>query len=335
MKKKLYLLHETLSPDYLETNDIIDIHEEVYSSLVTYFTKEENSKTAQPHLLVGEVGCGKTFLIKLLYKTIKRDFNNTLFPILIEGKSLFSVEGIWSQCISRLKIQCTYDNYTGLLEWQERNAKRIVLFIDNIQYFFNRTDNSEHYILRGNINKAGAPILIASSETVIPAFTEYDAAFFDGFKISYMKSLDIPVISNLINGQYDILRLEKIMAYLPKTIRSLFTAIEILEKSNHPENDLALTVDYFHYIYQEKFDVATTQVQKILLALAQADTGLTLSELRDLTGQENEKISPYLTLMISKETIHKESQTLRGGTYYIADPLFKLWLQNNIIKLYQ
>lgn len=34
--------------------------------------------------------------------------------------------------------------------------------------------------------------------------------------------------------------------------------------------------------------------------------------------------------MIDKKIINKEAKTLRGGTYSISDPLFKLWLQRFI-----
>lgn len=60
------------------------------------------------------------------------------------------------------------------------------------------------------------------------------------------------------------------------------------------------------------------------------DVDLSLPEIRRITGQENGKISPYLKLMIDKKIINKEAKTLRGGTYSISDPLFKLWLQRFI-----
>lgn len=37
--------------------------------------------------------------------------------------------------------------------------------------------------------------------------------------------------------------------------------------------------------------------------------------------------------MIDKKIINKEAKTLRGGTYSISDPLFKLWLQRFIKPL--
>lgn len=332
MRTAFPILHETLFSYDVKTKNVLAINEDVYVSLVNSLSKEELQKTAQPKLIVGEAGCGKTFLIKRLYATIEESMGKALYPIVIEGKSLYSTDDIWSQCVSLLSIGYEEDYFNAILEWQARNSKRIVLFIDNIQYYFNRTDNTEHYGLRGKLNRAGAPVLIASSEKVLTAFTEYNAAFFDGFKIIYFKPINIQAVMNIINGQYDVFRLENIMSYLPMTIRSMFIAIEVLEKSDDSKKDLVFLSDYFYSHYQEKFDSSTIQAQRILSALAQVDTGLNLAEIREKTKQENGKISPYLKLMTDQKTIKKEAKTLRGGIYSIIDPLFKLWLRHNIIK---
>lgn len=330
MKNRFSILHETLLLDS-KTKDILPVNVDVYTSLTNYLSKEDNTKTAQPNLIVGESGSGKTFLMKRLYGRIKDDMANILFPIIIDGKSLFSTDDIWNQCALYLNIDGGNDCFETILKWQEINSKRVVLLIDNIQYYFGRTDNTEQYGLRGKLSRSGAPIIIASSEMVLPAFTKYDAAFFDGFKINYLKPLSISNVKTITSGVYDIKRLENVMAYMSKTIRSMFIAIEILEKSNDSANDLVFLSDYFFSHFKEKYDMTSMQMQRILSALSQKDSGLTLSEIRKITRQENGKISPYLKLMADQRLINKKSKSLRGGIYYIIDPLFKLWLRNNTV----
>ena len=334
MQTGLPILHETLLSYDIKTRDILAINEDVYTSLINYLSKEHVSKTPQPNLIVGESGSGKTFLMKRLYGRIKSDMGNTLYPVVIEGKTLFSTDDIWTQCVRLLNIEQGDDDcFDAILGWQEFNSKRIVLFIDNIQYYFERIDNAGQYGLRGKLNRRGSPILIASSERVLSAFTKYDSAFFDGFKITYLKPLAISAIEDLTKGQYDIVRLERLMSYMPKTIRSMFIGIDVLGKSDSLEKDLAFLSDYFFSYYQERFDALSTQMQRILSALSQTDSGLTLSELREKTGQENGKISPYLKLMADQQVINKEAKTLRGGVYSIVSPLFKLWLRHNIVPM--
>ena len=331
MQTILPILHETLLSYDIKTRKVLAINEEAYTSLSNYLSKEDITKTAQPNLIVGESGCGKTFLMKRLYACVKENMGDILYPVVIEGKSLFSNDDIWSQCALYLNIEGGNDCFEAILKWQETNSKRVVLFVDNIQYYFERTDNTEQYGLRGKLNRGGAPIIIASSEMVLPAFTQYDAAFFDGFKINYLKPLPVSAIEEITKSEYDINRLEKIMAYMPKTIRSMFIAIGILEKSNDSAKDLAFLSDYFFSHYQAKYETTNIQTQRILSALSQTDSGLTLPEIREITGQDNGKISPYLKLMAAQKLIDKEAKTPRGGIYYIIDPLFKLWLRHNTV----
>lgn len=331
MQTKSAILYETLLSYDIETKEVLAINEEAFAALRSYLSKEDITKIAQPNLIVGESGCGKTFLIKRLYSIVKENMGNTLYPIVIEGKSLFSTDDIWEQSTLHLNIEGDNDSFDAVLKWQETNSKRVVLFVDNIQYYFERTDNTEQYGLRGKLNRSGAPIIIASSEKVLPAFTDYDAPFFDGFKITYLKPLTLSAVDKIKDGGYDTNRLEKIMAYMPKTIRSMFIAMGIVDKSEDSTNDLAFLSDYFFSHYQEKFDVTSTQTQRILSALSQSESGLTLSEIREITGQGNGKISPYLKLMIDQKQIRKEAKSLRGGIYSIIDPLFKLWLRHNTI----
>lgn len=333
MKKgKGIILHETtLSSDFGTRENTIIVNEDILSSLASYLSKENTGKTAQPYLIVGESGCGKTFLLKRLADYIKKSGNLSLYPIIIEGKSLFSTEDIWSKCAVHLNIEKGAETFDNIRMWQEENALQIVLLIDNIQYYFKRTDNAEHFNLRGKLNRKGAPILVATSDKVLPALTEYNAAFFDGFKILYTRPLTSSDIENVSNGKYDIPRLEKMMSYQPKTIRALFVSMEISDKSTNPENDLMFLSDYHSSYYQVKYDACVTQIQRILSTLSTSDEGNSLQEIREKTGQDNGKISPYLKLMADQNLIGKKTKTPRGSIYAIADPLFKLWLQHNTI----
>ena len=85
----------------------------------------------------------------------------------------------------------------------------MVLLVDNMQYYFNRTEGSEHFSLRGKLNRPGAPVIMATSDKVLSAFTDYNAAFFDGFKISYMRPLAMSDVQAAVPRGTDMGRLEK------------------------------------------------------------------------------------------------------------------------------
>lgn len=308
----------------------ITINDGLLVSLVDYLQKEDMNKIAQPHLIVGESGSGKTFLLKRLFAAIKRDTNMPLIPVFVEGRTIFSVGDLWKKCASTLQIQADTIAFEDVLLWQEKYSCRIILMIDNIQYYFRRTGNDEHFDLRGKLNKRGAPVVIATSDSVLSAFTDYNAAFFDGFRILYMKTLTQSDIRNIVTSDIDIVRLENLMSYLPKTPRSLLIALGILDISNDSKTDIIFLKDCFSLYCQTEYDGCVLQVQKILSALANMNNGGTLQDIRKMTGQDNGKLSPYLKSMLDKKLIKKESRTLRGGRYTIANSLLELWLREHI-----
>ena len=307
----------------------ITINDDLLLSLLDYVRKEEVNKTAQPHLIVGESGSGKTFLLNRLFTEIKRKPELSLTPVFVEGRTVFSTEDLWRQCVSFLQIQTDVMTFEEILSWQERHSRRIVLMVDNIRYYFSRTGNDAHFNLRGKLNRPGAPVVIATSDHVLPVFTDYNAAFFDGFKISYMKPLTFQDIRKTVRPDIDWDRLENLMSYLPQTPRSLSIVLGILEISDDSKTDILLLKDCFSVYCQTIYDGCVVQVQNILSALANMDNGGTLQDIRRMTGQDNGKLSPYLKLMVDKKLIKKDAETPRKGVYAIVDPLLKLWLQNN------
>ena len=65
--------------------------------------------------------------------------------------------------------------------------------------------------------------------------------------------------------------------------------------------------------------------------LAIADEGVVLKEIREMTGQENGQISPYLKMIKNKKIVERMAKNQRGAKYRIIDPLFRLWLNRNVL----
>ena len=182
--RKTSILYQTPRFYAWDAKQAIAVNEDIFSSISDYLSKERTEKTAQPYLVIGEAGSGKTYLLKRLLNAIEKDNRLALFPVLMDAKALFSSEDIWMRCAKRLNLATSSGNvFDDLVSWQVHHACRIVLFVDNIQYYFQRTDDAGHYNLRGKLNKAGAPVLIATANEVSSFFTDYKSAFFDGFKV--------------------------------------------------------------------------------------------------------------------------------------------------------
>jgi hypothetical protein len=316
MKRESAILYPVLTG--CEAQNYLPLNDSVFAAIISSIKKESPSKTAQSHVIIGEAGSGKTILLKRIEVELRS--SDTFYPIAINGQNLFSVDDIWKQCFG--------GSYSDLLDWQEKNSRRIVLLIDNIQYLFKRVENTDQFSLRGKLNNAGAPILIATSNEVLSAFTDYKAAFFDGLKLSYIKQIDVTTLPTLGFSERELSRVDALLKYLPKTIRSLMLIKRVLRLSAQTSDDVNILCDLLAPTFQLKYYSFVMQLQRILLALSSSENGMTLQQLRETTQQDSGTLSPYLKRMIAANILEKTAETSRNAVYSIKDSLFKLWLSS-------
>ena len=280
--------------------------ESVAAFILRAIRREDAESIAQPFLIVGEDGCGKSSLLK----TLSASLHELGFDILpVAGRRVFSNNDL-QRCF-------------------EQKSRRAVLLWDDFQYYLKRTGSEQHYALRGMISRPGAPVMIATIDTLPQDITDYKAAFFDAFNIQYVKNLTVGQMAGLLEGQERKARVSNLMLYLPATIRSLQIAVDIVNMSENPDEDLKNLLSWQSDRYRLVFDMQTVQSQRILISLAESENGLPLSELKVKTGQTGGALTPYLQSLVSKRVIVKESGDKRGTSYHIVDPLFRSWVVLN------
>jgi hypothetical protein len=318
MKRENSIIYPVLNSS--EAQYYLPLNDSVFATIISSIKKEAPSKIAQSHVIIGEEGSGKTILLKRIEGVLRS--MEPFSPIVINGQNLFAVDDIWKYCFG--------GSYPDVQDWQEKNNRRLVLLIDNIQYLFKRIGHSDQFSLRGKLNNTGAPILIATSNEVLPAFTDYKAAFFDGLKLSYIKQIDATVLQTFGFSEQELPRVNALLSYLPKTIRSLMLIKRVLRLSARAADDVDILCDLFAPTFQLKYNSFVMQSLRILLALASSAHGMTLQQLRLTTQQDSGSLSPYLKRMVVANIIEKTTETSRNAVYSIKNPLFKLWLSKTI-----
>ena len=286
----------------LSNNEII-LNDAVYKAVLRGYEKETSGRAGQPQIIVGAHGSGKTFLMQRLFDTVSS--RSGFMPVWIDGRTVFSSKDI-------LHVSAN---------------GRCVLFVDDFHYYLQRTPNEDQYAFRGALSEKDGPILVASAPVVSPQLMNYGAALFEGFHIHYIKPLSDEELKGIVGGtDKKNQRAQALMEYMPRTARAALMVKDIIRDSRTSEDDLSLLIKRISPLYQKLFDELLPQQQRIMCALAGESGGLKLSGIREKTGQEAGKISPYLTQMLASGLVLKDSQSTRGGSYRIADPLFNLWL---------
>ena len=285
-------------------NSTPTFNEQVYKAALHTLQKDiTGGRACQPQMIIGIQGSGKSFLLRKLFVTVSKD--SELHSVWVDGRAVFSNDDILRNSI------------------EGRN----VFFVDDFNYYLQRTSAEEQFALRGILSDKDGPILIASAPVVMPQLTSYNAAFFEGFRLLYLKPLSDKELMTIIGGTLQQQkRAANLFKFLPKTPGAAFMVSFLIRESNSPEDDIRLLSEQVSPLYQNVFDELLPQQQRILCALSGETNGLQLSGIRNKTGQETGKISPYLTQMLESGLLSKESRSVRGGVYRISDPLFELWL---------
>ena len=284
-------------------NNRMLFNETVFRAVLQGLEKETKGKAGQPQMIIGTPGSGKTFLLKLLFDAASA--HSGFVPTWIDGRSVFSNK--------------------DLLRTPDKG--RSVLFVDNFHYYLQRTSNEEQFALRGLLSVTDGPILIATAPVVMRQLTDYGAALFEEFHIHYLKPLSDNDCQFIMGGDAtQKQRAKALMAYLPKTPGAAYMVKEIVDNAQSSQEDLTLLLKRISPIYENIFDKLLPQQQRVMCALAGEADGLKLSGIRNKTGQEACRISPYITQMLESGLISKDAKSVRGAYYRITDPLFDLWL---------
>ena len=306
-KRGYHFNHVVLGGDGSEELPLLN--NQVLQTVVGSLLRESVDRIPQPILIIGAEGGGKTHMMLRIAETIRKRGAN-LVPMLIEGKSLFRMGDLTSMNVS--------------------STAQPVWLVDNIQYLFMRTENSERFALRGMLNKPGAPILVGTSEKVQSYFTAYEEAFFDGFKISYLLPPTEQEMGEIVGGTH-VARMKCVLSLLPPTPRAAYITKKVLEASLGKSEDIPILIDMVHDRYLLRFDRFTTQQQRILLILSGYPQGAPLATIREVTGDTGGQLSPYLKKLCDQGVLKKKQDSKERGSYYvIVDPLLGMWLKRNI-----
>lgn len=276
------------------------INEDVYNAVRKEILSNRGARIPQSIMIIGQEGSGKTTLLKRLYLAFP-----DRKPIWIDGREVFSTSNIVEKST-----------------WGQDS----LLFIDNVDFFFNRCSYEEQYRLRRVLYNEGGPMMIASLSKVMPAIAEYEAPFFEGLKNIYIPPLKLEEILKEDVG-FKTARIQNLYALLPPTIHSLMTVAGIMSLNSNPQIDLELLIGIFTNKYKNLYESQPTYSQHLLNALSTERAGLTLPAIRNLTNLSSGTISAYLKSLAKYALISTDSSVKKHTIYSISDPLFFLWLQ--------
>lgn len=281
----------------------ITVNENLYTSLKKEMVRNRNASIPQPIVVIGESGSGKTTLLKRLYSNGNHNGYQALW---IDGRALFNTNDI----VSRLN-----------------GNPRTILIIDDMDFYFARCGYDEQYRLRNLLYNEGAPMLIGAARRVLPAFSEYEAPFFEGLKLVYVPALPMSGAIKALFADKDVQeRAATLYRWVSPTIKSLETIYSVIANNKNPDIDLAILLNHFSDRYRAVYQNLPVYSQHILNALGEDGTGLVMSQIRLSTGLPTSILSAYLQSLRDAGLITADRLKKKFTRYAVKNPLFRLWL---------
>ena len=246
----------------------------------------------QPIAIVGPEGSGKTTILKRILSRLES-------AVVLDGREIFTTEDI----ISRV------------------DGNRFVL-IDNADYYFQRTDYQEQYKLRAYLNREGAPMMICAIKRILRAFTDYDAAFFNGFQFEFIPKVDSPDLPDVNKARFNHL-----MTFLPAYIRYVNITYAIVKQKQDEGEDISQLLNLFSDKFAIIYNTLPTNAQRIVNSLAKSREGMKLGEIRLDSGLYSSTISTYMVSLVENGIITKNIPARLKTVYSLKDKCFALWLK--------
>lgn len=352
---------------------------EQFDRIVADIAAEKPKSRAQHHLVVGQRGMGKTMLLARIAAELRTDPKLcTRFIPLVFAEEQYAVDRLskfWLNCLDSLadarelardtegveeidavvaRLTATMirplkddqpfadDVYGAFANLAKSSGQRPVLLVDNLQLVFERLDNGQQHSLRELLMRPGAPILVGASPSPPPQSQDYGAAFYDHFKIHYLRPLDEPEMRSLLMhmadaAQRDDVRLRVLQHPARLSVlrqltggnpRTALTLFFLYAEDFGPSvfGDLEGLLDRVTPLYKARFEELTPQQQVVASAIANHWDPVTAADLAAATGLPGSTISAQLdrlekTGVVERTELFGESRT----GYQLAERFFNIW----------
>jgi tetratricopeptide (TPR) repeat protein/DNA-binding MarR family transcriptional regulator len=352
----------------------------LFERIMADLAAETPQSRAQHHLIIGQRGMGKTTLLTRIRAELNTnpDLKPRFIPLVFaeEQYTLDRLSKFWLNCLDSLAdaldqvpgqqsqvaaidnqvkqinarlgshakndAPLAEESLAAFLNAVQATGRRPVLLVDNLQLVFERLNTDAQHALRELLMRPGCPLLIGTSPSPLPEGQDYGAAFYDYFKVHFLRPLELDEMENIIlqlaeqqkrdNVRRSIQEHPERLAVLrhltggnPRTVVIIYS-LYAENFSNSVYQDLEDLLDRVTPVYKARFEELSAQQQIVAAAVANHWDPVTGRQLTELTGLAANQISPQLDRLEKIGFIEKTELSGESSTgYLIAERFFNIW----------
>ncbi len=351
------------NPGFLSDDELVAtfcVRTREFASIVeTLGECDGNSNTHQ--IVIGPRGSGKTSLLLRVAAEIDRDAGlaSRFFPVVFaeESYEVSTVGEFWLECLSRLadrapqredgpdlrrsfeELRAVRDDRAlgdrclgALQDFADREGKRLVLFVENLNMMFrDMADKDAGWKLRHTLQTEPRIVLLASATSRFDEMDSPDKAFYDLFRVLFLRPLDTGDCATLwqqVSGQSRAPQTIQALRILTGGSPRLLTIVARFgAKLSFRElmADLLNLVDDHTEYFKSHLDALPAQERRVYLALAALWKPATAREIADRARLDTSKCSAQLARLIDRGAVETTGGSPRRKFYYLAERLYNIY----------
>ena len=315
----------------------------------------------QPQILIGPRGSGKTTLLLRVAAELRRDssLSARFFPVVFaeESYEVSTAGEFWLECLFQLADQAPEkpdgpdlrrtaealrgdlddrslaDRCLGALRsFAERENKRLVLFVENLNTLFrDMADSEAGWRLRKVLQTEPGIVLVASATHRFDEMDDPDHAFYDTFRVCVLRRLDTAECATLWEGvsgrkveHRTIRSLEILTGGSPRLIAIVARFGAAQSFRNLMDELLDLVDDHTEY-FRSHLEALPPQERRVYLALADLWHPATTREIAERCRLGTSKCSAQLKRLKERDVVQVEGGTARRKEYYLTERLYNIY----------
>ena len=351
------------NPGFLTDQELVDsfcVRTTEFELIVAALRDSDGN--SNPHLIViGPRGAGKTTLLLRVAVEVKRDaaLKSAWFPIVFaeESYEVATCGEFWLQCLSYLADQAPHkagapdlhltfeelrtlqDDRTladrclaAILDFADREGKRLVLIVENLNTMFNDINDSEvGWRLRQTLQNEPRIFLIGSATSRFEQIDNAERALYDLFQVHTLQRLNTEACATLWKNvsEKDIERgsirsLEILTGGNPRLLAIVAQFGARLSFRELMDDLLALVDDHTEY-FRSHLESLAPQERRVYLALATLWKAATTRQVADLARLPTNQCSTLLGRLVDRGAVLPAGGTPARKEYYLAERMYNIY----------
>lgn len=327
----------------------------------------------QHYVFVGRRGSGKSTLLRRIQAEVatddalKREF--IVVNLSEEQAGIYKLYDLWDYVSRDLRAQgfalleidwqafgddlkeYTKVLYKGIHDFLQKEGKRLILLIDNIDRIF-KNIGKDGNLLREQLMNFNDVRIIGGSTIMAEDFWRYDLPFYQFFSIKRLEALSIEEFEQLlehwskVKGKPEVAEFAKFYMGKIQVVRmltdgtprtmQLFVDMLVDRQNERGYEYLRRIIDQATPVYQERLGQLSHQQQKIVVELSFFWEAASIEQLVPVCKMTGKNISAQMSQLVKARIVEKIKGEKKNMYYRLEERFFNLWLlmtQGGSIKL--